>query len=129
MRFLGCKHSLAGFERSLEDLRADILRMARLVRRNLSNAKIGFAQRDNDYCSGVIANWGCHFANYLAYESELPIRSITKIYDKSRTQAGRLKQTPVSLLVPLLEFNHRHGVVKRLTERWMCRITGLRTRR
>jgi phosphate transport system protein len=53
---LGGKHSLPGFEQSLEDLRADILLMAALVRRNLSNAKTGFVQRDNDYCAGVIAD-------------------------------------------------------------------------
>src|SRR5271166_5567987 len=55
---LGGKHSLPGFEQSLEDLRADILLMAALVRRNLSNAKTGFVQRVNDYCAGVIADDG-----------------------------------------------------------------------
>ena len=53
---LGGKHSLPGFEQSLEDLRADILLMATLVRRSLSNAKAGFVQRDDDYCSAVIAD-------------------------------------------------------------------------
>jgi phosphate transport system protein len=53
---LGGKHSLPGFEKSLEDLRADILLMAALVRRSLSNAKTGLAQRDEDYCSAVIAD-------------------------------------------------------------------------
>jgi phosphate transport system protein len=53
---LGGKHSLPGFEQSLEDLRADILMMAALVRRSLSNAKIGFVQRDEDACSAVIAD-------------------------------------------------------------------------
>jgi len=43
---LGGKHSLPGFEQSLEELRADILLMAALVRRSLSNAKTGFIQRD-----------------------------------------------------------------------------------
>jgi phosphate transport system protein len=53
---LGGKHSLPGFEKSLEDLRADILLMAALVRRSMSNAKTGLAQRDEDYCSAVIAD-------------------------------------------------------------------------
>ena len=53
---LGGKHSLPGFEKSLEDLRADILLMAALVRRSLSNAKTGLVQRDEDYCSAVIAD-------------------------------------------------------------------------
>jgi phosphate transport system protein len=53
---LGGKHSLPGFEQSLEDLRADILMMAALVRRSLSNAKIGFVQGDEDACSTVIAD-------------------------------------------------------------------------
>ena len=53
---LGGKHSLPGFEQSLEELRADILMMAALVRRNVSNTKTGFVQRDDDYCSAVIAD-------------------------------------------------------------------------
>jgi phosphate transport system protein len=53
---LGGKHSLPGFEQSLEELRTDILLMATLVRRSLSNAKTGYAQRDDDYCSAVIAD-------------------------------------------------------------------------
>ncbi len=53
---LGGKHSLPGFEQSLEELRADILLMASLVRRSLSNAKTGFIQRDEDNCSAVIAD-------------------------------------------------------------------------
>jgi phosphate transport system protein len=53
---LGGKHSLPGFEKSLENLRADILLMAALVRRSLSNARTGLAQRDEDYCSAVIAD-------------------------------------------------------------------------
>ena len=40
---LGGKHSLPGFDQSLEDLRADILMMAALVRRSLSNAKISYS--------------------------------------------------------------------------------------
>jgi phosphate transport system protein len=53
---LGGKHSLPGFEQSLEELRADIHLMATLVRRSLSNAKTGIAQRDEDDCSAVIAD-------------------------------------------------------------------------
>ncbi len=53
---LGGKHSLPGFDQSLEELRADILMMAALVRRGLSNAKRGYVQRDDDYCSAVIAD-------------------------------------------------------------------------
>ena len=53
---LGGKHSLPGFERSLEELRADILLMASLVRRSLDNIKKGFGQRDQDDCSAVIAD-------------------------------------------------------------------------
>jgi len=53
---LGGKHSLPGFDQSLEDLRADILMMAALVRRSLGNAKTGFVQRDEDACSAVIAD-------------------------------------------------------------------------
>jgi phosphate transport system protein len=53
---LGGQHPIPGFDQSLEDLRSDILMMATLVRRNLSNAKTGFAERDEDYCSGVIAD-------------------------------------------------------------------------
>jgi phosphate transport system protein len=53
---LGGKHSLPGFEQSLEELRAEILMMAALVRRNMSNARTGFVQRDDDYCAGVIAD-------------------------------------------------------------------------
>jgi phosphate transport system protein len=53
---LGGKHSVPGFDRSLEELRADILLMAALVRRNLNNAKTGFVQRDEDDCLAVIAD-------------------------------------------------------------------------
>ena len=53
---LGGKHSLPGFDRSLEELRADILLMAALVRRSMSNAKTGLVQRDEDDCSAVIAD-------------------------------------------------------------------------
>src|ERR1700688_5332047 len=50
---LGGKHSLPGFERSLEELRADILLMASLVRRSLGNAKKGLMERDEDDCSAT----------------------------------------------------------------------------
>jgi hypothetical protein len=53
---LGGKHTLPGFEQCLEELRADILLMATLVRRSLSNAKTGFVQRNADDCSAVIAD-------------------------------------------------------------------------
>jgi phosphate transport system protein len=53
---LGGKHSLPGFERSLEELRADILLMASLVRRSLGNIKKGFMERDEDDCSATIAD-------------------------------------------------------------------------
>jgi phosphate transport system protein len=54
---LGGKHSLPGFEQSLEELRSDILLMATLVRRSLSNIKTGFIQRDEDDCSAAIADY------------------------------------------------------------------------
>jgi phosphate transport system protein len=53
---LGGKHTLPGFERSLEELRADILMMAALVRRSLNNARTGFVQQDEDNCSAAIAD-------------------------------------------------------------------------
>jgi phosphate transport system protein len=53
---LGGKHSLPGFDQSLEELRADILLMATLVRRSLNNVKRGFVERDEAYCSAVIAD-------------------------------------------------------------------------
>jgi phosphate transport system protein len=52
----GDKHSIPGFDRSLEELRADILMMAQLVHRSLKNAMTGFVQRDEDDCSAVIAD-------------------------------------------------------------------------
>jgi hypothetical protein len=39
---LGGKHSVPGFDQSLEDLRTDILMMAALVRRSLTYAKAGW---------------------------------------------------------------------------------------
>lgn len=53
---LGGKHTIPGFERSLEELRVDILMMAALVRRSLNNTTTGFVQRDEDSCSAVIAD-------------------------------------------------------------------------
>jgi phosphate transport system protein len=53
---LGGKHTLPGFERSLEELRADILMMAALVRRSVNNARKGFIEHDEDACSAVIAD-------------------------------------------------------------------------
>src|ERR1700692_4268355 len=53
---LGGKHSLPGFERSLEELREDILLMASLVRRSLFNIKKGCMERDEDDCSATIAD-------------------------------------------------------------------------
>jgi phosphate transport system protein len=53
---LGGKHSLPGFEQSLEELRTDILLMATLVRRSVNNTRTGFVQRDEDSCSAVIAD-------------------------------------------------------------------------
>src|ERR1700719_5124081 len=53
---LGGKHSLPGFEQSLEELRADILSMAAILRRSLRNAETGFVQQDEDDCSAVIAD-------------------------------------------------------------------------
>jgi phosphate transport system protein len=52
----GGKHSVPGFDRSLEELRADILMMSALVRRSLNNARTGLVQRDEDDCSAVIAD-------------------------------------------------------------------------
>jgi phosphate transport system protein len=53
---LGGKHSLPGYDRSLEELRTDIHLMAALVRRSMNNAKTGLEQRDEDHCSAVIAD-------------------------------------------------------------------------
>ena len=53
---LGGKHTIPGFDQSLEDLRADILMMAALVRRSLSNTKRGFLECNEDACSAVIAD-------------------------------------------------------------------------
>jgi len=53
---LGGKHTLPGFERSLETLREDILLMASLVRRSMGNAKRGLLRQNEDDCSAVIAD-------------------------------------------------------------------------
>jgi phosphate transport system protein len=53
---LGGKHSVPGFDQSLEDLRADILMMSALVCRSLGNVKAGFAHRDEDDCLAAIAD-------------------------------------------------------------------------
>jgi phosphate uptake regulator len=53
---LGGRHSLPGFEQSLEELRADILMMAALVRRSLTNAMKGLVQRDEGDCLAAIAD-------------------------------------------------------------------------
>jgi phosphate transport system protein len=52
----GGKHSVPGFDKSLDELRADILSMAAIVRRNLGNARTGFVERDDDACASVIAD-------------------------------------------------------------------------
>jgi phosphate transport system protein len=52
----GDRHSIPGFDRSLEELRADILMMAQLVHRSLKNVMAGFVRRDEDDCSAVIAD-------------------------------------------------------------------------
>jgi phosphate transport system protein len=53
---LGGKHTLPGFDQSLDELRTDILLMATLVLRNLNNARKGFVQGDEDDCFAVIAD-------------------------------------------------------------------------
>jgi phosphate transport system protein len=50
------RHLLPGFDAALDTLRSDVLMMGNLVRRNLSNAKQGFRQRDDDFCAAVIAD-------------------------------------------------------------------------
>jgi phosphate uptake regulator len=45
-----------GFDPALESLRADVLLMGSLVRRNFANARAGFEQRDDDRCAAVIAD-------------------------------------------------------------------------
>ena len=53
---LGGKHTLPGFEQALESLRADGALMGTLVSRSLTNAKLGFTERDDDRCAAVIAD-------------------------------------------------------------------------
>ena len=50
------RHLLPGFDGALESLRADVLLMGSLVRRNFSNARLGLRERDDDYCAAVIAD-------------------------------------------------------------------------
>jgi phosphate transport system protein len=50
------RHLLPGFDAALEELRANILLMGTLARRNLSNAKAGFLTRNDDDCAAVIAD-------------------------------------------------------------------------
>jgi phosphate uptake regulator len=50
------RHLLPGFDAALEELRTNILLMGMLARRNLSNAKVGFLTRNDDYCAAVIAD-------------------------------------------------------------------------
>jgi phosphate transport system protein len=50
------KHFLPGFDQALESVKADVLLMANLVSRNFSNARNGFAKRDEDFCAAVIAD-------------------------------------------------------------------------
>jgi phosphate transport system protein len=53
---LGGKHTLPGFEQALESLRADGGLMGTLVSRSLTNARLGFTERDDDRCAAVIAD-------------------------------------------------------------------------
>jgi len=53
---LGGKHTLPGFEQALESLRTDAALMGTLVSRSLTNAKLGFIERDDDRCAAVIAD-------------------------------------------------------------------------
>ena len=50
------RHLLPGFDAALDGLTANILLMGALVRRNLSNAKTGFLNRDDDHCAAAIAD-------------------------------------------------------------------------
>jgi phosphate transport system protein len=50
------RHLLPGFDTALDALRADVLMMGNLVRRNLANAKQGLRLRDDDFCAAVIAD-------------------------------------------------------------------------
>ncbi|HEY0790094.1 MAG TPA: PhoU domain-containing protein [Chthoniobacterales bacterium] len=52
----GGKHRLPGFDQALETMRTDLLLMGSLVRRSFHNARLGFEQRDDDYCAAVIAD-------------------------------------------------------------------------
>ena len=50
------RHLLPGFDAALDELRTNILLMGTLAKRNLSNAKAGFLNRDDDDCAAVIAD-------------------------------------------------------------------------
>jgi phosphate transport system protein len=50
------RHLLPGFDTALDTLRADVLMMGNLVRRNAANAKQGLRLRDDDFCAAVIAD-------------------------------------------------------------------------
>jgi phosphate transport system protein len=50
------RHLLPGFDTALDTLRADVLMMGNLVRRNVANAKQGLRLRDDDFCAAVIAD-------------------------------------------------------------------------
>ena len=47
---------LPGFDNALGELRTNIILMGTLVRRNMTNAKIGYLTRDVDHCAAVIAD-------------------------------------------------------------------------
>ncbi len=50
------RHALPRFDAALQDIRAAVLLMGTLVRRNLQNVSNGFSKRDDDSCAAVIAD-------------------------------------------------------------------------
>ncbi|MBV9671516.1 MAG: phosphate uptake regulator PhoU [Verrucomicrobia bacterium] len=56
MAFEDRRHTLPKFDAALEDIRATVLLMGTLVRRNLQNVSDGFSKRDDDSCAAVIAD-------------------------------------------------------------------------
>jgi phosphate transport system protein len=52
----GLKHHLPGFDQALDTLKEDVTLMANLVTRNLTNARAGFAEHDEDFSAAVIAD-------------------------------------------------------------------------
>jgi phosphate transport system protein len=50
------KHHLPGFDQALDMLKEDVTLMANLVTRNLTNARAGFAEHDEDFSAAVIAD-------------------------------------------------------------------------